>query len=514
MTWMRFALCAAAFALTAKAGAVETIDFSHPAQPTGGAVAFAVTGATLPEPAAQADAATGGAIVRAMAAARFAGEPGRTLTLFGVAPFERVVLIGLDPASPPQTRLEDFGGRLAEAVRAGAPTALKAYAPDLPEIADDAALTAFGAALGSYAYGKVGARAKPDPARTLTILSPDAARQSSVFARDWARVAAGVTLARDLVSEPSNLKDPQGFVDQVRAAFRGVANVSVDVLDETDMARLGMGAILGVGQGSTRPPRLLAVRYQGGMRGAAPVAFVGKGITFDSGGISLKPGDGMWRMRYDMAGAAASVGAVLALAGRGAKVNAVAVAALAENMPDGGAIRPGDVLTSMSGKTVEVLNTDAEGRLVLADAVWWVQARDAPATVVTVATLTGAVRTALGDDYAGLFANDDALAHSLIEAGLSANEPVWRLPIHESVREDLRADVADMRNSLEGSGNPGASIGAAFIEAWILPQTRWAHLDIAGMAWKDRPSATTPKGAAGFGVRLMDRWVRENAETQ
>ncbi len=510
--WMRIALCAAAFAMAARAGAAETISFSQPTPPVSGAVAFALTGATLEGAAAQADAAAGGAIARAMTAARFAGEPGRTLTLFGVAPFERVVLIGLDPASPPQTRLEDFGGQLAEALRAGAPTALRAYAPDLPEIADDAAVTAFGAALGSYAYGRVGARARPDPARTLTILSADAGRQGGVFAREWASVAAGVTLARDLVSEPSNLKDPQFFVDQVRAAFRGVANVSVEVLDERDMARLGMGAILGVGQGSTRPPRLLAVRYQGGERGAAPIAFVGKGITFDTGGISIKPGDGMWRMRYDMAGAAASVGAVLALAGRSARVNAVAVAALAENMPDGGAIRPGDVLTSMSGRTVEVINTDAEGRLVLADAVWWIQTRDAPSTVVTIATLTGAVRTALGDDYAGLFANNDALAQAISAAGVGANEPVWRLPIHQSVREDLRADVADVRNSLEGSGNPGASIGAAFIEGWIRPQTRWAHLDIAGMAWRDKPSATTPKGAAGFGVRLMDRWVRDSVE--
>jgi len=235
---------------------------------------------------------------------------------------------------------------------------------------------------------------------------------------------------------------------------------------------------------------------------------VGKGITFDTGGISLKPGDGMWRMRSDMSGAAAAAGALLTLAQRKAPVNAVAVLALAENMPDGNAIRPGDVLTSMSGKTIEVLNTDAEGRLVLADALWWAQETFQPRLAVTVATLTGAVVRALGPDHAGLFTMNDELAARFIAAGDASGEPLWRLPVTPATIKALKSDLADVRNIVEGGSAPGASVGAAFIMEWAKPGTPFAHIDIAGTAWDPVGRPTEPKGAVGFGVRLFDELLR------
>jgi leucyl aminopeptidase len=287
-----------------------------------------------------------------------------------------------------------------------------------------------------------------------------------------------------------------------------VDNVTIDVLDVRDMEKLNMGALLGVGMGSERPPRLLLVNYRGGDKGAAPLAFVGKGVTFDTGGISLKSPKGMWRMKYDMSGAAAVTGTVLALARRQAPVNAVAVAALVENMPSPTAQRPGDVRQTMSGKTVEVLNTDAEGRLILADAIWYAQQEFEPALVVDVATLTGSVKVALGQIYAGLFSRQDDLVEQLLAAGKASGEEVWRLPLHPKFSEVIKSDIADVKNVVEG-GHGGASIGAAFIGTFVQEETRWAHLDIAGRAWAFEPTATTPKGAAGWGVLLLNQLVLE-----
>jgi leucyl aminopeptidase len=314
-----------------------------------------------------------------------------------------------------------------------------------------------------------------------------------------------------LITEPANAVYPESFVERTRAAFAGEQNVSIEVLDVPAMQKLGMGGMLSVGLGSARPPRLLLVRYRGA-GDAAPVAFVGKGITFDSGGISIKPAENMWRMKYDMSGAAAATGAVLALAKRDAKVNAVAVAALAENMPSGSASRPGDVVRTMSGKTFEIMSTDAEGRMVLADAVWYVQERDKPRVLIDIATLTGSQVTALGDEYAGLFSRNDALAAAIDAAGKASGEEVWRLPLHPSYAKDVESPIADLRNG--GSSNrAGAGIGAHFIGEWIQPDTQWAHLDIASMAWReDGALPTVPLGAAGFGVRLFDRYVRDQIE--
>jgi leucyl aminopeptidase len=308
------------------------------------------------------------------------------------------------------------------------------------------------------------------------------------------------------VSEPSNIKTPEWIVDQTRKAFATVPNISIEVLDVPAMQKLGMGLILGVGQGSSRAPRMMIVRYTGNGN-AAPVVITGKGITFDSGGISLKDAAAMWRMRYDMAGAAAAVGTVLAQAKRGAKTNAIAIAALAENLPGGNAIRPGDVLTAMNGKTVEVINTDAEGRLVLGDASWLGSSRFAPAAQISIATLTGAARAALGNDFAALLTDDAKLRASLTSAGSASGEKLWELPLTSTHAEEIKSDVADYKNSVEG-GYAGASIGAKFIQNFVKSGTAWAHLDIAGVAWADKETPSVPKGAAGWGVRLLDSYFR------
>jgi leucyl aminopeptidase len=490
------------------------LSFRNASVPNGGAIALPVAADGLTGPAATANAAAEGALERAMQEADFKAGVGDVLTLFGVGPYSRVILVGVGVGAKTQADLEDFGGRVAHAAAGGSPTSVAVFSPDAPGIDHDAAIVARGAAMGAYRFGEAYDRTNPQAGRALIFSAANPADDGAIFNRDGAALASGVSLARDLISQPSNIKSPQWFVDQTRAAFRGMRNVAIEVLDERDMVRLGMGLMLGVGQGSTRPPRLLVVRYTGAARDGAPIAFVGKGITFDTGGISIKPGDGMWRMRYDMAGAAASVGAIMTLAKRGAKVNAIGVAALAENMPDGGAIRPGDVLKSYSGKTAEILNTDAEGRLVLADAIAWVQDRYMPKAMITIATLTGSVRVALGDDYAGLFGNNGALEDQMIAAGEIANEPVWRLPLHPSIVKDIDSDIADVRNVVEGTGLPGASIGAAFIQEWVKPETAWAHLDIAGMAWKTTGTPTTPAGAAGYGVRLFDQLVRAGYEAK
>jgi leucyl aminopeptidase len=477
------------------------------ALPASGAIALPVGAeGALSGPAQAADRAAGGAIVRAMAAANFKGAKGALLTLYAVGPYERVVLQGVGEGLTSQAELRAYGGRLAIASDAGAATTIVALAPDARGVDDDASEVAIGFRLRAYDWGKVGARAKVDDKRALRVIGADSGAVA-VFGRDGSALADGVTLARDLISTPSNIKSPQWFVEQAQAAFQGVDGVTITVLDEHQMQAMGMGGMIGVGRGSSRPPRMLAISYRGAGE-AAPIAFVGKGITFDTGGISLKPGDGMWRMRYDMSGAAASVGALLSLARSRAPVNAVAIAALAENMPDGDAIRPGDVLTSMSGKTMEILNTDAEGRIVLADAVWYAQETFKPRAVVTIATLTGAARAALGDDYAALFGNDEGLIKAVADAGERAGEPTWPLPLHESTYDDIRGSlVADVRNIVEG-GAPGASIGAAFVGEWIKPGQPWAHLDIAGMAWRNSPTPTIPEGAAGFGVQLFDELAR------
>jgi len=497
--------------------APRSLAFEPYALPQSGSVAIAVAdGAPMQGELAQLDAATGGAIARAIATAKFKGSQDSKLDLPGIGGYDRVLLVGLGKEAVTPRLLQDVGGTVAQVA---AETPGKRF--DLlwsGDQADAAAHLAFGASLGQYRFNRYKSKRRaddeddtsPDNSGTLVIRTPAGAAATQTWTAQWKPVADGVEFARNLVTEPGNALWPEEFVTRARQAFAELP-VKIEVLDEAAMQRLGMGAILAVGRGSVRPPRLLAIHYDGGGN-QAPVALVGKGITFDSGGISIKPSDDLWRMKYDMTGAASVVGAVLGLAGRRAAVNVVAIAALAENMPSGSAAHPGDVITTMSGKTFEVMSTDAEGRMVLSDAVWYAQHKYGAKTVIDIATLTGAIVTALGDEYAGLFARDDVLAEQLQNAGKHAGEELWRMPLHASYKKDLESPIADLRNG--GSRGASAGVGAHFIGEWIQPGTRWAHLDIAGMAWRNDAKPTTPAGATAFGVRLFDRYARDYLETR
>ncbi len=461
----------------------------------------------------QLDSLSGGAVSAALQAAQFKAEKGETLALYGIADLETLLIIGLGDQKLSRRDLEDLGGQAAQAIDELGSTNVDLVWGDIESDADHpGAVIAYGAALGQYAFDKYQTRTKLRNEQTLTIRTASASSDRRAFDAIWRPTAEAVHFARDLINEPGNIIYPQSFVERAREAFAGIDGVSVEVLDEQDMAELNMGALLGVGQGSIRPPRLLVIRYEGRGDDTAPLVFVGKGVTFDTGGISIKGSSGMWRMKYDMSGAAAVVGGVLALAGRNADVNAVAVAALAENMVSDRAQRPGDVVRTMAGKTIEVLNTDAEGRLMLTDAVYFAQQEFNPQLLVDFATLTGSVRVALGDEYAGLFTRHDALAEKIIQSGDNAGEPVWQLPLHPSYAEDIRSEVADIKN-ISGHRLAGAGIGAQVIGTFVDEETLWAHLDIASMAWPEESTPTVPNaGGAGYGVRLINQLVLDHYE--
>jgi leucyl aminopeptidase len=302
---------------------------------------------------------------------------------------------------------------------------------------------------------------------------------------------------------------PETFAEQAKALEK--LGVEVETFDEKAMAKLGMGALLAVGQGSKRGSRFVVMRWKGAKsKKSAPIAVIGKGVCFDSGGISIKPAASMEDMKGDMAGAACVVGLMHALAKRKAKANVVGVIGLVENMPSGESYRPGDILKSMSGQTIEVVNTDAEGRLVLADALWWTKENAKPKFMIDLATLTGAIIVALGHDHAGLFANDDALAERLAAAGKAVGEKLWRLPLDDSYNRAIDSDAADVKN-IAGDRAAGSIIGAEFVQRFVN-KVPWAHLDIAGVAWSKKDAPTVPKGATAFGVRLLDRFVSEYYE--
>ena len=443
------------------------------------------------------------AVAAALTAARFDYKARQTLSLHGVGGWDRILVVGLPAdAKPADVQTAGIVAGRALIAQPGEMTVLTAGLS-----ADSAAELATGLGLGQYRSDLHRSTGRDAAAPGAILLVADDAVAVQAASRRGAALVEAMTWTRDISNEPANVIYPESFVERARAAFAGVPGVEIEVLDVPAMQRLGMGSLLGVGQGSTRPPRLLVVRYKGqGAPDAGPVALLGKGITFDSGGISIKPGANMGNMKMDMSGAASVVGAVLALAKAGAPVDVAAVAALAENMPDGNAIRPGDVLTAMNGKTIEVISTDAEGRLVLADAVVWADTRLNPAAIVDVATLTGSVGGALGNDYAGLFSRHDALAEQLKTAGDATGERLWRLPLHPSYVAATSSPIADIKNS--GEGGAGAGTGAHFIGYFARPETPWAHLDIANMAYGGA-SDVKPAGSAGFSVRLLERFVRD-----
>jgi len=445
------------------------------------------------------------AIQQAAAAARFEPAAGKTLKLHGIAGIPTVLLVGMKPAgatlSPAE--LADAAGTGIQALR-DEPNDITIAAGGFP--AGSARSLGLGATLGQYRYDRLKLARKVPPQNPVTIVSPDAAVEAAAFAADEAHVADATRFSRDLVTMPANTLYPERFVEMVREAFSGVPNVRITVLDEAQMRQLNMGSMLSVSQGSRRPGRMLAIEYRGAGN-AAPVALVGKGITFDTGGVSIKPNAGMWEMKGDMSGAAAVAGAVLATAKRRAKTNVVAVAALAENMPDGNASRPGDVVRTMNGQTIEIWSTDAEGRLVLADANQWAIRQFKPSAVVNIATLTGSIIQALGSDFAGLFARNEDLATRLAAAGTSSSEVLWRMPLLPVYQERMASEIADIKNSSGGPG-PGAGLGAHFIHYLTPEPTPWAHIDMAGVDRAESGLPTVPKGPRGFGVRLLDQFVR------
>ena len=506
---MRFVgVFAALLVLLSPVRAEREIEFAAQAGADDALIA-AVTGPDdLDTLKAQMSAAAAKRLEKAVAGSLFTGEVGETASFLLGGERGEVHLIAVSAGAMARRDWADFGGRAGLIAKTSKAARIAVLAPGAN--AGDVAAAAEGAVLGAYAFNKYKSDAPPEVDGALVFIAAQPGPARAQFASEGRHRAEAVNWVRDMQSEPANVLYPEEFVRRAREAFRGVGRVSITVLDERDMARLGMNALLGVGRGSVRPPRLLIIRYNGAATGAEPLVFAGKGVTFDTGGISIKPNQGMWQMKSDMTGAAAVTGAVMSLAKSRAPVNVIAVAGLVENMPDGGAQRPGDVVRAMSGRTIEILSTDAEGRLVLADAIWYAQQEFNPALLVDVATLTGSVGRALGDEYAGLFSRDDAVAERLLAAGQMSGDDVWRLPLHPNHDLQIASLIADIKNA--DTGPPGASTGAAFIGAFVSRDTDWAHLDIAGVDWRLEPTATTPIGASGFGVRLLDRLARDEAE--
>ncbi len=449
-------------------------------------------------------------VARAASAEKFTGKLGAVLDFLAPAGLQagRLIVIGSGTETPDFVKL---GGTVMGKIPAGAAEADVLL--DLPAGTvkpDQAADFALGLTLRAYAFERYKTKRKEGEEKRgkqrLTLGVADVAASRKAWGRREA-VHGGIVLARDLVNEPPNVLHPEEFAR--RAASLKKLGVSVQVLDEAAMRKLGMRALLAVGQGSARESRVVVMRLNRGKSGTAPVGFVGKGVCFDTGGISIKPAANMEDMKGDMAGAACVVGLMQALATRKAAVNAVGVIGLVENMPDGKAQRPGDIVTSMSGQTIEIVNTDAEGRLVLADLLWYVKSRFKPKFMIDLATLTGAILVALGQEHAGLFTNDDRLAERLLQAGNATGERVWRLPLGPEYDKMIDSKFADVKNT--GGRHAGSITAAQFLQRFV-DKTTWAHLDIAGTGFASTQSDINASWASGWGVRLLDRLVADHYE--
>jgi len=452
------------------------------------------------------------AVSAALDRSRFEGDPSSASEQFidDNGALRRLLIVGTGVGAAPGEAAEKLGGTAAGRLQTSGEKTAVIDLTGLNYDSDAAAKVALGSALRSWRYDRYRTKLKDNQKATLDEIiivggEPGAAKR---YEQRWAPVVEGVSLTRELVTEPANIIYPETFVERVRAAIKGTG-LEIDVLDRAAMEKLGMGALLGVAQGSVREGRLLVLKWTGGKSGQ-PTAFVGKGVTFDTGGISIKPAAGMEMMKWDMGGAGAVAGALKALALRKAKANIVGICGLVENMPGGNAQRPGDVVTTMSGQTVEVINTDAEGRLVLADAVTYVQRTFKPSTIVDLATLTGAILISLGHEWAGLFSNDEELAGKLEAAGEESGDKLWRMPLAEAFDRLIDSPIADMKNV--GPREGGSITAAQFIQRFIENGVKWAHVDMAGKAWSDKTGATYDKGATGFGVRLLDQYVADVLE--
>lgn len=499
------------------------IDFAAPQAPEGGDLVVCVRDDLAPGAVAAGLLGEAGALIaKAAAAERFKGRVRSVMKVPAPAglPADRLVVVGLGG----EKDAGDFdwpalGGVIAAAV-AGREATLVADFPGLAADEDKIADLVMGARLRAYRFDRYKSKKKGDDKAgengddksedkggrlTIAIADPQAAKKA---ARRREGLADGVLLARDLVNEPPNALGPVEFAD--RAAELGKIGVEVEILDEKRLAKIGMRALLGVAQGSERPARVAVMRWNGGKKGDKPLAFIGKGVVFDTGGISIKPASGMEDMKGDMAGAACVVGLMHALAARKAKANVVGLIGLVENMPDGRAQRPGDIVETLSGQTVEIINTDAEGRLVLADLFTYAQKEYEPRFMVNLATLTGAILVALGVEHAGLFSNDDELASRIAKAGEATGEKVWRMPLGKAYDKLIDSKFADMKNT--GGRHAGAITAAQFLQRFVV-DTPWAHIDVAGTAMASPASDVNRSWGSGYGVRLLDRLVADHYET-
>ncbi|MBT7266462.1 MAG: leucyl aminopeptidase [Rhodospirillaceae bacterium] len=501
------------------------ITFAKPGLPsTGVVVVSAGTGSKLSASAVKLDKKSGGALSRAIRASNFEGKKGQSLNVMALAgtKLDEVMIVGLGKAGDiTELEMQHLGGL----IYAGTKQAKKGSVTVAVDEISDAKMTAagiateiaYGAQLRSYRFDKYKTKQKAVDKPSIKFLTLQCAGFANARKRYAAlgKIADGVFMTRDLVSEPGNVIYPDTLAKQAKTLEK--LGVKVQVLGEAQMKKLGMGALLGVGQGSARESKLVVMQWNGGPKGkgagkgnaAQPIAFVGKGVTFDTGGISLKPRDGLDILKIDMGGSGAVIGLMKALAGRKAQVNVVGVIGCVENMPDGNAQRPGDIVTSMSGQTIEVIDTDAEGRLVLADALHYTNQRFKPKFMINLATLTGAIMVALAHHNAGLFSNNDRLAERLTQAGLEVDETLWRMPLGEAYDKMIDSKIADMKNL---AGRLGGSITAAQFLQRHVDNTPWAHIDISGI-WAETDTPTVPEGATGFGVRLLDRLVKNHYES-
>ncbi|MEZ6028389.1 MAG: leucyl aminopeptidase [Hyphomonadaceae bacterium] len=487
------------------------IKFS--AEPSGDAVAYLAHEGDKGPDLTTAPEGGEAAIRRAVAAGSFKGAVGQVIEILAPewSDASRVLIVGAGKKSAvSELAWQKAAGALVKRMlTSGAKSLSIVGAPDRLVAAN----LAFGARLAGYRFDTYRLNLKTEKKPTLasvSVVTDSAAGARSDYAALSAK-AEGVELARNLVSEPPNVLHPESYALRIQELAE--LGLEIEVLDVPAMTKLGMGSLLGVGQGSVRGSRLCVLKWMGSKdKKAAPVAFIGKGVTFDTGGISLKPGPGMQDMKGDMGGSAAVVGAMTALAKRKAKANVVGLVGLVENMPDGNAQRPGDIVKAAAGKTIEIQNTDAEGRLVLADVLWYAQKKFNPKVMIDLATLTGAIIVSLGNEHAGLFSNNDELSAKLTTAGKAEGEPVWRLPLGPGYDKQIDSEVADMKN-IGAAGNAGSITAAQFLQRFVDDGRAWAHLDIAGTAWKpgnDNP--LEPTWATGWGVRILDRLIADNYE--
>ena len=488
------------------------VSFEKQVSANAGTVVVGVfEGSQFSPQAAEIDTLTGGAIRRAVESSTFTGKFKQSLIIKSPANMSasKLIVLGLGDEGDDMDalKLEMLGAKIAALT-------IKGFEADITMMngetctAETAARLACGYMMRSWVFDEFKTEKKDSQGtrvKNITVSTEDPKTAEKLF-KEMSHVLEGVNLTRAVVSRPGNIVYPETMVKEAKALAS--SGVKVTALGEKELEKMKMGALLGVGQGSDRETFLCTMEWMGGPKDQAPICVVGKGITFDTGGIDIKPRAGMEEMKFDMGGAGAVLGLMKALSGRKAPVNVIGVMALAENMVSGSAQRPGDIVTSYSGKTIEILDTDAEGRLVLADALWYAQEKYKPQLMVDLATLTGAIMVALGYEYAGLYSNDDQLAERLLEAGQKTDEKLWRMPMGEVYNKQMDSKIADVRNL--GGNRWGGSITAAQFLERFTNGVPWAHLDIAGTASDPRERPLSAEGATGYGVRLLNEFLSKN----